>query len=408
MDLRPITEDEFDDWRQAFSVVFGFDPRDEDRDVFAAVNELDRSIGVFDEGAIVGTGGAFTFEMTVPGGGQVGAGGVTLIAVMPTHRRRGILTEMMRHQLRDVREREEPAAILWASESLIYGRYGYGVAIEGTDLKIATDRAALRSDVPAPLGAMRVVTDPAEAAAVLPGVYEASTVQAGIPGTLARSKPMWDIYFHDPEHWRDGLSSLRFGVYERDGEPAGFVRYRQKMDWPDMHPAHSVTVGDLIGVDGEAYAALWRFALGLDLVSEVKALNRPLLDPLGSLLMEPRRIRRAVGDTIWVRLVDVPTALASRRYAVPGRLVLEVVDDFMPEFGGRFVLEGGPEGATCGPTSDEPDLTLRAEDLGSAFLGDSRLATLHWLGRVAGSPEAAVRAQAMFGWQPGPWCTVHF
>ena len=408
MELRPITDDEFDDWRKAFSVVFGFDPRDEDREVFAAVNEMDRSIGVFEEGSIVGTGGAFTFSMTVPGGDSVGAAGVTLIAVMPSHRRRGILTSMMRHQLQDVREHEEPTAILWASESLIYGRYGYGMAIEASDLTISRERGSFRPDIPQPSGQMRIVTDLEEARKVVPALYDTSTIQAGIPGSLTRSESAWGVYFHDPEHWRDGLSAVRFGIYERSGEPAGYMRYRQKMDWPDMHPAHTVNIGDLHAVDGEAYSALWRFALGLDLVTEIKAPNRPLHDPVGALVADPRRIRRSVGDSIWVRIVDIPAALAARRYGAEDRLVLEVVDEFMPDVGGRFVLEGGPGGAVCEPTTAEPDMTLSVADLGAAYLGDSRFATLQWLGRVEATPEVAARARAMFSWHPSPWCTVHF
>ena len=406
-DVRPIAEDEFDTWERTFSFVFGFDPKPDDS-IWREVTEFDRTIGVFDGGDMVGTGGAFTMQMTVPGGASVGAGGLTAISVSPTHRRRGILTSMIQNHFEDVAARSEPVSILWASESVIYGRYGYGAAIQGADLTIARDHGALRADVTEPLGSMRVTTDTGSVRPLVEKVYEKAVIDAGIPGSLARNEGFWNMYFHDPEHWRDGATSLRVAVYERDGEPQGYAKFRQKELWEEGHPNNTTTVIDLQGADGEAYAAMWRFMLGMDLVATTKIRNRRSHDPVLDLLADPRRVKHTRYETIWVRILDVPAALEARRYDRAGSVVIEVTDDFGPWAGGTYRLDGGPEGAACVPTDDRADVKLGIADLSSAYLGDSRLSTLGWLGRVDGDAEAIATLDAMFGWHLQPWCTVGF
>ena len=167
-------------------------------------------------------------------------------------------------------------------------------------------------------------------------------------------------------------------------------------------------IGDLQAIDGEAYRALWGYCLGIDLVATIKAYGRPLRDPVTLLVAAPRRVQQVRSDHIWVRLVDVAAALAARRYAVDGELVLEVSDGFTPDAGGRFLLRGGPDGAECARTERPADLRLSSADLATAYLGDARLRDLAWLGRVQGDAAAVGRAQEMFHWPVAPWCTVHF
>src|ERR671913_547778 len=128
VELRPIDLAELPGFYRALAETFGEDPRDDDREHFAQTFEADRSIAAFDGGEVVATAGAYSLEMTLPGGPRPVAG-VTIVGVLPTHRRRGLLTEMMRRQLTELHERQrEPVAALWASEGVIYGRFGYGVA----------------------------------------------------------------------------------------------------------------------------------------------------------------------------------------------------------------------------------------------------------------------------------------
>ncbi|MBM3696782.1 MAG: GNAT family N-acetyltransferase, partial [Actinobacteria bacterium] len=320
--VRPITAEEFGPWEQVIGAAFGFDPRPEDSEAWKQRAEFDRYLVALDGEEMVGTAGALTYSMTVPGGAQVTFGGVTAVATRPTHRRRGVLTALMRRLEEDARARGEAIAALWAAESTIYGRFGFGVASEGCELTLDGAHAAL-VPAPPPRGRLRQIGD-AEAREVFPAAYLRLT--AGIPGTVNRTEADWHLYFYDPEHWRDGASTHRYVVYERGDELAGYALYRQKEHWEQGHARNEVRIGDLQAADGDAYRALWGYCLGMDLVTTIKAYARPRRDPLSLLLAAPRRLQQRVGDHIWVRLVDVAAALAARRYAAEGELVLEVAD----------------------------------------------------------------------------------
>lgn len=405
IEVRLIEDDEYDGWVTLATNVFGEDPKPEDNEIFRRRVEMDRTRAAFDGREMVGTTAEFSYQMTVPGSElPVPAAGVTVVTVRPTHRRRGVLTQMMDVQLEAIAEKGEPVAVLWASESAIYGRFGYGVAIPGADYTI--DRRHTSLDVDEPVdGRIRLVTAD-EARDLVPDTYCRAT--AGIPGSLARREGDWVLYFHDPEHWRDGASAARYAVVERDGGVAGYVRYRQKPDWTDNHPDHTLRVGELHAVDAEAYAALHRYVFSIDLVTKINLSNRRLNEPLAVMLAEPRRMRASISDRIWLRILDVPAALAGRRYSVDGSLVMEVVDDFGGYAGGRFLLEGGPEGASCTPSDRDPDLVISVADLGAAYLGAARIGLLAWTGRVTGDDRAVRLAQSMFSWHLDPWCTVGF
>jgi len=220
---------------------------------------------------------------------------------------------------------------------------------------------------------------------------------------------MWDLYFHDPEHWRDGAGRRMWAVYEnRSGEPGGYVRYRVKEKWETGIPEFSLMVAGLHAVDAEAYAALYAYCFDIDLVAEIKVYSRPMGDPIFELIADSRRIERSIMDGLWVRLIDVSAALSARRYRVEDRMVLEVQDESCPWNEGRFLLEGGPDGAECTRTDAEPDLRIGAADLASAYFGDGRLAAQAWAGRVHGHPVAVARAALMFSWGEEAWNTVMF
>lgn len=401
--IRNLAPEEFLLWEELLGATFGFDSRVEDQEVFRKRAEFDRYFAAFDGGQVIGTGGALTFSMAVPGGAFLPFGGVTAIGTRPTHRRRGVLTAIMRRLFDQAAERGEVISALWAAESRIYRRFGYGVAIEGNDLSIERAHARLLDESP-PAGRLRQI-ERDEARALLPSLYARAT--RGIPGTLARQAHDWDLYFYDPEHWRDGATAFRDVIYERAGRAVGYVRYRQKEEWEGSHARSEVRIGDLQAVDGEAYRALWRYCFGIDLVQTIKARGRRLREPLGLLLEDPRWLHGQRSDRIWLRLVDVPGALSARRYAVEGQLVLEVLDDFRPS-GGRFLLRGGPDGSECTPTRRAAQVTILSADLAAAYLGDARLEDLAWLGRVQGRPAAVSLAQRMLQWPVPPWCTVGF
>lgn len=403
----PVPEERRDEWWSIQETVFAFEFEAEQKSLMSAAQDWERAIGAYDDDVMVGCASSLTFTMTVPGGSDVPTAGLTTVAVLPTHRRSGALTGMIRASFDDARDRGEPLSALLASETPIYGRFGYGVGARQASHTIERDHAAMRAGPPA-TGRVRLM-DVEEARRIVPDLHRAATSGRGIPGSITRTEPMWDLYFYDPEKWRNGATRKMWAVYENGhGESRGYVRYRVKDDWDQANPDYSVLVIGLHAADAEAYAALYAYCFGIDLVSRIEVSAARADDRLLELLAEPRRVKSQLRDGLWVRLVDVPGALAARRYRVEDRIVLEVQDDFCPWSEGRFLLEGGPEGAACSPTDAEPDLRIGIADLASAYLGGGRLAAQAWAGRVHGTPEAIARADLMLSWGEEPWNSVAF
>lgn len=398
-ELRAIGTNEFEDFVAAMGAGFGWDPRPEDLEQGRAITEFERTLAALEGDRIVGTAGAISYELTVPGG-SLPAAGVTAVSVFPTHRRRGILSSMMRHQLDDVRDRGEPLAILWASESIIYGRFGYGIAADGLAFELERGYAHLANPMEVP-GRVRLV-ERDEALKNWPEVYDRARRER--PGTVNRTEAWWDhATLYDPEHDRDGYTANRLAVYEEGGRALGYVRYRIKHDWPTGLPASQLLVGELISTTPHSYVGLWQYVFGVDLIRKIEARHRPVDEPLRWMLADPRRLQRRPADALWARLIDVPTALAGRRYSVPGSLILEVRDSFCPWNEGTYRLEGSPEGASCRTTRAGPEIVLTAAELGAAYLGGTPFSVLREAGRVRGEDQAVRRADLMFSWSPAPW-----
>ena len=403
-EIRPVESEEFDSFTNATGVGFGWHPTPEEIEDIRPVAEYDRTLATFDGEEIVSTTGIFSFEMTLPGG-SLPTAGVTWVSVKPTHRRRGVLRDMMRRQLNDVHERGEALAALWASESVIYGRFGYGMAAGAVELEIERARTALDYE-PDVSGRCRLVTRD-EALTSWPAVYD--RVRADQPGFYSRTEDWWKHHTLPERDKPSGGFSARYYVqYEEEGEPLGYVRYRVKNENRDGLPNGTIAVQKLIAATDAAYGALWQFVFGVDLMGRIKAHQRPMEEPLLWMLADPRQLVRRPYDGLWVRIIDVAPALEARHYAASGRLVLAVRDEFCDWNEGRFELQGGPDGATCRRTDAEADLTLGAADLGAIYLGGTRLGTLARAGRVAGDAAALARAEAMFSWDPQPWCPEVF
>ena len=406
--LRPATSEEWPAFSRALFTAFAEEPPASFVDAVPAHAELDRSLGLWDGDRVVATAGVYSRELTVPGG-VVPCAAVTWVSVAPSHRRRGVLTALMRRQLTELHEQgREPVAALWASESSIYGRFGYAPATWRGNLSGDVARLVLRPDVDLGEGRVEQVgVEEYRAAAV--GLHD--RVRRFVPGNLARDARWWDRGLRDEPAERHGASERRFLRHvEPDGTGTGYAAYRVRPAWTDDgQPDGTVVVEEVRSLTTPAYAALWRFLLSLDLVRTMRAPTASPDDPLRHLLAEPRALRSQPYDALWVRLVDVGRALAARRYPAPVNLVLEVHDRFCPWNDGRWSLVGHPAGAFCAQTDADPDLVLDVEALAAAHLGGVSLATLQAAGRVTEvSPGAVTQAGTAFRWPVTPWCPDEF
>ncbi|MFG2979930.1 GNAT family N-acetyltransferase [Streptomyces sp. NPDC048258] len=404
LEMRVLQADEWDVWYDQLELAFGGVPDSpQERKLYKSLTETERSLGVWDGGTCVGSAGAFSFRLSVPGGAIVPAAGVTTVGVSPTHRRRGVLTSLMRRQLDDIRTGGEPIAVLTASDPAIYGRFGYGTATYS--LAVDVDTTRVRLTVPPGTDEIRLrLVDPERALADCERVYAALVPLR--PGMPAR-QPGWERHaLLDGPALRGGGSALKCVVAEReDGEVVGYARYRVKADWDHTGSDGKVEVTGIDALDPAAYAALWRYLFEIDLTWTVRANSRPVDDPLLHLVSDVRRSRPRFRDSLHVRLVDLPAALEARTYGAPADVVLDVEDAFCPWNGGRWRLTADAKGAaSCTRTEEPAELALSVRELGSAYLGGITLTSLAAAGLVrelrAGALAEASRA---FAGDVAPW-----
>ena len=405
VEIRRVPADRIRAWFESIMTAFGEELTEEQWKLDQLTLEPDRALGGYDGDKVVGGGGAFSLKMTVPGGAIVPVGGVTMVGVMPTHRRQGVLRSLMARQLSDVRERGEPMAALWASEGSIYQRFGYGLATTNGSIEIERDRAAFRKPIAATGTVELRDTDVARVS--LTEIYD--TVRAETPGFYQREPAWWDVVLSDAEFRRRGAGKRFNAVLTRDGEDVGYALYRIKSEWLNTGPANTLIVLELLGIDADAVAQLWRYVFGVDLMSTIRSRLGPPDHPLLLMVAEPRRLQLRVGDALWVRIVDVPKALETRGYAADGSVVLDVTDDFMPEVAGRWRLTVSDGKARAESTTDPADLQLEIQDLGAVYLGGFTFASLGRAVRtVECTPGAHDRADALFATTVVPWCPEVF
>lgn len=403
--LRPVGEDEFETWARMVSDTYGSDLSDEELAHERAATELHRTIAAFDGPAPVGGAAAHTRVLTVPGA-VLPVAGVTWVGVTPTHRRRGILTSMMRRQLTGLHATGgEPIAVLRPSEAAIYGRFGYGPATQGARLRCEKRALRFRPGTDFGDGTIRLLGRD-QARPRIETLYD--RVRTGTVGWPGRNGNSWDGRLTDRPETRGGASALRFALHhDADGRTTGYALYRIGQD-PAGSDGNAVQVVELATVSPQAYAALWRFLAGIDLVSWIEY-EGAVDEALPHLLTDPRAVRSAPVDRLWVRLVDVGRALAARRYATALDLVLDVEDAFCPWNTGRYRLRADHDTAFCERTHAPADLRLTAAELGAAYLGGTTLASLASAGLVRElRPGALTRATAAFRadrepFYPGGW-----
>jgi len=409
--IRPVSPEEFGDFDRVPTHAFHSSPLLEaDRELVLSRLEFDRTLAAFDGQAMVGTAAVYSFQLSVPGHQRLPAAGVTWVAVLPSHRRRGVLSSMMARQLADVRERGEPLAVLWASEAVIYPRYGYGRAMWHVDFTLHRGDGALATTAPAGDRPRLRITEPEAALPELAKVYDA--VLPSRPGFIGRNEAWWRSAIHDPADSRHDASPLHCVLAEDDGGPRGYALYsgESRSDETGV-PNDVLRVREMMAADPAASAALWADLLSRDLAGEFRVPKRPVDDPLLNQLADPRRARPRLKDALWVRVVDVAGALAGRGYSCPVDVVIEVRDRLIPANAGRWHLAaaGVAAGASCGRATTPADLALDVTDLGAAYLGGIRLGALAEAGLVTELRPGAVRElSAALSWDLAPWCPVNF
>jgi len=401
LDIRPITDSELDAFRDCLMTTFGGDGSDDPGEAarLRALIAPGRAWAAFDAGTLVATAGSYALPVGIPGG-TLAMAGLTMVTVRPTHRRRGILRELIRLHLEDARGHGEPISGLWASEATIYGRFGYGIAVEADTLEVDTRGIAMAPGRHLRDDAVCEWVDEAAARERLPAIYARAV--ADRPGALGRSDVWWrERCFFELSGARGGSSRRRYVIVERAGEPVGYLVYRQRRRFEAGRPHGTTQIVELIAVDPPAEASLWRFIAGIDLFPTARWEHAPTDTILPWIVADPRRVARRRTDALWLRVDDVAAALAARRYQVDGELRFAI--------GGttwQLVVSGGR--AHCTQVSAAPELDLALTALGSVVLGGVSLAQLARAGHAAGAADVIARADRLFAWPVAPWCPELF
>lgn len=388
----------------AIGHYFGWVPKEEEVERFAKLLPAERTHAAFDGNSAVAGAGAFTFDLTVPGPVAIPCAGVTVVGTLPTHRRRGFLTRMMRAQLDDIRDRGEPIAALFASEETIYGRYGYGLASLRHQVTLPRTWASMRADARPRTGAVRLVEQD-EALRVFPRIYE--RVRRATPGFLSRTRDWWEIrrLRDDPDRRPSGGGPLNYAVFELDGRASAYALYRLSQSEEQGHWTRRLRVTEAIGADVTGMREIWRFLFGIDWVDEILAWHLPVDHPLMHMVARLDRLDLRVETGLWVRLVDVGAALSARGYAADGRVTFEVADPFCSWNEGTWTLADG----TARRSTRAADLRLDVTTLGATYLGGFSFTQLARAGLVEEARRGGLaRADAMFATDRAPWCPEIF
>lgn len=398
IDVRTLTEPDFRPAHSLFRAALHAGPAPDEKWVHVRDSyEPGRALGAFDGDELVGTAQSFAMRMAVPGGGVLPMAGVTRVGVQADHTRRGALTALMRAQLRDLHSRGEPFASLRATEYGIYRRYGYGVASRGRDVEVDLYRAAPRPDAPTG-GEVRLV-DRSRIRDVLPAVYERLGMHR--PGTATRPAHWWDNMINLPLATGEHLMAA---VHRGEDGDDGFVVWTPHRD---PRSDGRLEVRDMVTGGAQAHAGLWRFLTGIDLMRHVEVRLQPLDDPLELLVDDPRAVRTTgVEDEVWLRLVDVPAALAARRYGHSDEpVVIEVADAVLGSNAGCYRI--GPDGAER--SGDRAALVLDVATLANAYLGDRAPSALAAAGRIEVRDAGALPIlDGLLATPSAPWCGTYF
>ncbi len=412
IEIRAPREEEFPAILRTSSVAFGEEATAEDAEVYRTSFPFDRALCAYEGGDMVATSAALPMELTLPGQRALPAAGMTWIATLPTHRRRGLLRRLMTSHFVQMVERGEPLSLLLASEGSIYSRFGYGPATNILSFSVERPYAVFSCPV-TNRGRLSLLSDE-EAAAELPPLYD--DLRLLQPGMVRRPIFWWPHYLHDPVGAREGATKMYHVKHETvPGVADGYASYRIKEAWSGAAtPAGEVQVVEVIAANPDVYKVLWDYLLNTDLSQTTSCWRGRVDEPLRWLLADPRRFEtKAMADDLYLRLHDVPRALSARGYRASGELVLAVTEEFFPHPSEtRYLLRADPAalpGAECSHTQREPDLAISIDYLAAAYLGGVSFRTLATAGRARElTPGAIEQADKMFSTEVAPFCSTMF
>ena len=396
IEYRPIRPHELMAWERAISRGFGesFSPRPGTLERVPTRMDFSRSMAALDGKDVVGTMAALAYQLPLPAGSIIDMSGIVAVTVQPTHRRRGIFTEMMRRLLRNEYERGITVAGLWASQSIIYGRHGYGNAVEHQEATIEKRFSQFRHT--ASVNGQIRFSDPETIRRIGPSIWEAAMKNR--PGMIPRPTPEWEMEFPDASAQVPGDKLSFFITYEESGVAEGYSAYRIKPIPNDSDHNRQIEVNEIVATSVSVEAALWRHVLDVDLVKQVVNWNHPKRSPLLWLLQDPRHLKLEPYDALWLRIMDPAKALTAREYGSAGQVTIAVQDSFCPWAEGTYLLEVDDEGsARCESTNGLPDVTMPIATLASIYLGAHHLQHLQSAGRVdEHSPGSVAKLDTMF------------
>ncbi|MFI1400109.1 GNAT family N-acetyltransferase [Streptomyces sp. NPDC020681] len=407
VETRVITESEYPDWLRALATGFLRPPMHSDEEVADRLAHTDvaRVRGAFDDGRCVATYRSFTQQLTVVGGAAITANAVSNVTVSPTHRRRGLLSRMMTADLTEAKDRGDAVSTLIAAEYPIYGRYGFGPATWMTEWSVDVPRTGLDPRWSGPSDGGRVdLVDAEDIRKLGPELH--GRLASRQPGAVTRNDRWWQVNTGEVRFAHETWTEPFYAVYRSAaGEVEGLISYQSDDKWGDAkQPLDTATVRDLLALTPAAERALWHYVCSIDWIATVKSGYRAPDDLLPSLLPDVRAARILTqADFLWLRILDVVRALEARTYATSASLVLEIRDS-LGFAGGRFRLDASPEGASCVPSTESPDVTLDVRELGALYLGDASAVRLAALGLVEGAPVAVDVAERLFRTARRPWC----
>lgn len=407
--LQYLQAEEFDSFFEA--VLRGFHEEqpldDERRALERALVDDDRMLGFKVGDRWIATCGSFARDVVLPGGRSIPVAAVTAVTVQSSYRRRGLLRQMMQTQLEEVRDRGEALAVLWASESSIYGRFGYGMSTPRLRMSAQTRSMGFMAGLELGNGSVdevdREVFQP-----VATNLY--SKLRKLRVGGLSRQKSWWDYLLLDPQVARDGANALRHVLhYDDSGTPTGYALYRVKEDGNAQGPNNEVRIVEVDGLNAAASGRLWRYLFDLDLARSFRKTNCPVDDPVQFMLADPRAVMMELSDGVYTRIVDIPQALTARAYGSEVDVVIGIEDEQLPENSRNWQLTAGPSGATCRPARRKPDLSMGIRELGAVFMGGPTLAGFAAAGRVVEHKSGAVaRVSRAFAGDRQPHCPEFF